>query len=300
MKYDAVLERGTKIFTESGLEFKIHIREPNVPLNLRNHITYHSWYEIIFVPHAGLVHHINGTTRKVQSNSLLLIRPQDICDFEMPAVTSNTNKLYYIYQITIEDWLMETILKYLSPEVSVENMLYSALPPLISLNKMDGLSLLNQISIINTFPPEQRTNFTLTLKQLIITLLTKYFFSETQRDTSTDDTIPMWLLRTMQAMHYPNNFSQGVARMVELSGKSNEHLIRCMKKFYNITPLNYINNIRVSYAANLLINSALSVTDICYECGFQSPSWMGIRFKEKYGLSPSEYRETFTPPPKNN
>lgn len=297
MKYDAALERGNKIFTESGLEFKIHIKEPNIPLNLRNHITYHSWYEIIFVPHAGLVHHINGTVRKVPTNSLLLIRPQDICDFEM---TATTNKLHYIYQITIEDWLMDTILKFLSPEVSVEDVLYSALPPLISLNKMDGLTLLNQISIINTFPPEQTTDSILALKQLIITLLTKYFFSETQQNTTMDDQVPMWLLRTMQAMRFPNNFSQGVARMVELSGKSNEHLIRCMKKHYNITPLNYINNIRVSYAANLLINSSLSAMDICYECGFQSPSWMGIRFKEKYGLSPSEYRKTFTPPSKDD
>ena len=43
-------------------------------------------------------------------------------------------------------------------------------------------------------------------------------------------------------------------------------------------------------ATRLLIESDLSVTDICYRCGFGSPSYFGKVFRTITGASPRSYR----------
>ena len=51
------------------------------------------------------------------------------------------------------------------------------------------------------------------------------------------------------------------------------------------------NELRLGYAANLLLSSNLSATDICYECGFCNLSWFYNAFEEKFEMSPIEYRK---------
>lgn len=79
--------------------------------------------------------------------------------------------------------------------------------------------------------------------------------------------------------------------MAELYGKSKEHLARSMKKYTGMTLSRYINDLRINYAANLLLNTNLSVTDICFESGFGNVSCFYKSFNEAYGVSPNKYRK---------
>ena len=53
----------------------------------------------------------------------------------------------------------------------------------------------------------------------------------------------------------------------------------------------YITELRLILAAGLLASSSLSVNEICYECGFSSPSYFIMKFREKYGEAPGAWRE---------
>lgn len=55
--------------------------------------------------------------------------------------------------------------------------------------------------------------------------------------------------------------------MVSLSGRSKEHLARMMKKYYGITTSEFINRLRLNYAANMLLNSNMATIDICLRVG---------------------------------
>ena len=53
----------------------------------------------------------------------------------------------------------------------------------------------------------------------------------------------------------------------------------------------YVNNLRLQRAAELLINNRnADINDISAEVGFNSSSYFASAFKKKYGLSPSQYR----------
>ncbi|NDV56508.1 AraC family transcriptional regulator [Bacteroides sp. 519] len=55
----------------------------------------------------------------------------------------------------------------------------------------------------------------------------------------------------------------------------------------------YIIDIRIGFAARLLVDSTMSVAEICYDCGFNNLSNFNRIFKKKKNCSPKEFRENY-------
>ena len=66
---------------------------------------------------------------------------------------------------------------------------------------------------------------------------------------------------------------------------------RAFRKLLGRSPLQFILNVRLQAAADLLTNSRLSVTEIALECGFNEPNYFTRQFRQHIGVSPSEYRK---------
>ncbi len=59
----------------------------------------------------------------------------------------------------------------------------------------------------------------------------------------------------------------------------------------NATPINYLNQLRIKKARQLLINEPeKSITELAFECGFSSNQYFTNVFKRNFNLSPSHYR----------
>ena len=58
---------------------------------------------------------------------------------------------------------------------------------------------------------------------------------------------------------------------------------------YNISPKQYILNMRIEKAKHLLVHSPYSITAIATECGFSSVYIFSRCFKNRVGISPNEY-----------
>lgn len=81
-----------------------------------------------------------------------------------------------------------------------------------------------------------------------------------------------------------------VEDLAALTNNSLSSFKREFKKIYNATPGVYIIDKRIEKVAELLEVSDDSISNIGYECGFQSPAHLSRVFKSKYGLTPSNYR----------
>ncbi len=55
----------------------------------------------------------------------------------------------------------------------------------------------------------------------------------------------------------------------------------------------YIIDIRLGFASRLLVDSTMSIAEICYECGFNNLSNFNRIFKKKKSCSPKEFRENY-------
>ena len=69
---------------------------------------------------------------------------------------------------------------------------------------------------------------------------------------------------------------------------SERQLRNLFAQHLNIKPLDYLNQIRVNKAVELLRNTELSVKEVCFQCGFQSPQYFSRLFKQQTGLTPRE------------
>jgi signal transduction histidine kinase/ligand-binding sensor domain-containing protein/DNA-binding response OmpR family regulator len=75
------------------------------------------------------------------------------------------------------------------------------------------------------------------------------------------------------------------------AGISRVHLYRKMKELTNQTPSEFIRNVRLKQAANLLSDPHQSISEVMYACGFSNRASFSSMFKRFYGVSPREYQQ---------
>lgn len=74
-------------------------------------------------------------------------------------------------------------------------------------------------------------------------------------------------------------------------GMSRVHMHRKLKELTNQSARDFIRNIRLKQAADLLSGQKLSVSEVVYALGFTNLSHFSNTFREFYGMSPREYAE---------
>ena len=86
-----------------------------------------------------------------------------------------------------------------------------------------------------------------------------------------------------------SNSDLSVDRIADEVGISRVHLHRKMKELTGQTPHDFIRNIRLKQAAQLLSSQNMNITEVMYACGFNNAASFSTIFKKFYGISPREY-----------
>lgn len=68
------------------------------------------------------------------------------------------------------------------------------------------------------------------------------------------------------------------------------HFLRTFKNIYNKTPHRYLTERRIDKAKELLSVPDLTVTEVCFEIGFESIGSFSTLFNRYVGQSPARYR----------
>ena len=98
------------------------------------------------------------------------------------------------------------------------------------------------------------------------------------------------LERVMAAINaHLDDSDLSVDMVAEQVGISRVHLHRKMKELTGQTPHDFIRNLRLKQAANLLANQGMNVTEVMYACGFSNSASFSTVFKKFYGMSPRDY-----------
>ncbi len=87
-----------------------------------------------------------------------------------------------------------------------------------------------------------------------------------------------------------DNADISVETMAEALAMSRVHLYKKLTAITDLTPSEFIRQIRLRHAEQLLRKSQLSVAEVAYRVGFNNPRYFSKYFKEMYGMMPSEYK----------
>lgn len=82
-----------------------------------------------------------------------------------------------------------------------------------------------------------------------------------------------------------------VEDLLNYSNLSRSECFRCFKRYIGTTPVEYINEYRLSQSTFLLTNTDMDIMEVCLACGFSSASYYGKLFKKRYGITPLAYRK---------
>jgi AraC-like DNA-binding protein len=70
-------------------------------------------------------------------------------------------------------------------------------------------------------------------------------------------------------------------------------LCRFFKENSGLTLFDYLNRIKIEFACKMLMSDELSISEICYDSGFNNLNHFNRQFKKITGLTPSGYRKNF-------
>ena len=241
----------------------------------------HEYYEIFLTLNKNVVHLINESRMVLPAGTLVFIRPDDRHTFER-----SKDKFSFInFSISID--FIESIKEYLHECYDFDLLLESFIPPTITLDQQKLEKLILNLSSLEDVTLDNFIQKKLRAKILLIQIFTECFGDYTSLSPNND--IPSWLSYTYEEMKKLENFSIGFSQMLKISNKSQEHLSRSFKNFYNITPTEFIIENRLNYVAGTLLNKDIKITDLIYQSGFQNLSWFYKCFYQKYGMKPKEY-----------
>ena len=82
-------------------------------------------------------------------------------------------------------------------------------------------------------------------------------------------------------------------QLAEQVGMTATSFSRFFKLRTGKTLSDYLIDIRIGYATRMLVDSTMSIAEICYECGFNNLSNFNRIFKKKKDCSPKEFREYY-------
>lgn len=253
-------------------------------------VHYHPEFEINFILNGkGVKRVVGDNIEEIDSVELVLIGPNLYHGWELHKCTNKQ-----IHEITIQfhnDLFDDSLLsrRIMTPikdmfNRSIHGILFSKkiseelTPRLIKISKLDGMDyFLEIISILYDLANSRNQR-----------LLSSY---TVDYDTF-EDYDKMKLIYEFVQKKFADKIT-----LEEVSNVANMSTIsfnRFIKKRTGKTFVDYVNNIRVGYAARWLVEKDLSVSEIAFKSGFNNIANFNRNFKAIKNCTPSQYREDFS------
>lgn len=91
-------------------------------------------------------------------------------------------------------------------------------------------------------------------------------------------------------LHPESNLTR--EQMCEMCDVSESTLRRLFKTYMGKSIYAFTKETKILYAAHLLMTTTVSISEIGYQLGYESPSYFTKTFREVFGVSPQEYRKS--------
>ncbi|MHB1689001.1 MAG: helix-turn-helix domain-containing protein [Ignavibacteriaceae bacterium] len=146
-------------------------------------------------------------------------------------------------------------------------------------------------SILMRLKNELKTNDK--YSELIIEGLLIELFADIMRLNENKEkiTTPRWLIEITNYMDLTTNEKLSINELAKKAGINSVHLINTFKKYYHITPGEYLRQKKIDLVCWELRNSNKSLIDIALQFKFSDQSHFNKFFKKYVGVTPSQYLE---------
>lgn len=242
----------------------------------------HDFFEFFLIVEGSQELICNQYSMDLGSGALVLIRPNDIH-------SRRYLKSGYHINIAFSSAIARALFDYLGDGYPSEVLISpDTPPPYVMLNQTERERIERRMKELYTVSLTDLSLQRTKLRTLILDIFVHYFSRCSHRQQTGEG----WFENLLQEMEKPSNLSEGLPALLRISKKSHEYLCRIFRQYQDLTPTQYINDLRLNYAANFLIHSDLPILDICMMAGFDNLSHFYHLFRKKYHMTPRQFRHT--------
>ena len=237
----------------------------------------HEFFEVFWITTGYCTHFINAREEQITPGMLAFIRPDDTHAFQNFSIAPCRMINVAFSQATagfLQDRYGDELGSRFFWSESENPSSY-----LLDQKSLDELDYLEKALDRGARTPARIEAF---LLHVMTTLLSN--------ETEVPGTAPTWLLNACEAMHDPASLREGVQFLVRNSGRSHEHVARSFRRHFGQTPSSWVNGMRMSLAARLLLSDDQPILEIALACGIEDLSHFYRLFRQTHGVSPRRYR----------
>ncbi|HOB22436.1 MAG: AraC family transcriptional regulator [Firmicutes bacterium] len=241
----------------------------------------HPFYELVFFEYGLLIHHWEGRQSILTRGHLFCIRPGEVHLYTRSKDAKLYNCLFFLNAVPQKILELPAVRQLLMGKEKMHVHL-----PVAKQEKIKGI-LQEMIAEL----AHKRSGFKETLSLLLGLLLIAMAREIECFQGGENSYVPLG--KVQRALAYLEDHSQEKIKLEEVAlahDLSPEQFSRLTRQLVGITPSQYLQNIRLSQAMELLATSEMGVGEIAALVGFEDQNYFARLFKRIIGQSPSEFR----------
>lgn len=265
-----------------------HCIIPTVLPNVLLH--WHVEAEITFVRDGSATYQIGEETFHSQKGDLIFIAPNTIHSiYPIPGCIHISDTMVFHLDLVGYSIMDQCSLNYLHP-------LFNGSLRLLSHMNQNHPSYPEMSACINEIficIKNKDAYFELVLKEKLHHLFYLIFKYQCFIETNISKRTSIYMDRVKTVLQYiQNNYKESISilQLASLCHFSKTHFMSFFKQTVGISCVEYIIQVRLRVATDLLRTTDLSISDIALDSGFQNLSNFNRKFKSYYHITPTEYR----------
>lgn len=238
----------------------------------------HAQLELLYVEDGEMESTVNGCTQLLQSGDLSVIFPNSVHSYHTPASRTDTHCIIAIINLDLAGDFTNTLLKFHPQSPFVDKaQLHKDVPYAINALMEEYNDAVNH----TMYSPICKA-----YTQVIISRLLQKMELVSNTDANYFDIIYKVIYFINENYRQPLSLNDTSRAL----GVGKYHLSRIFSDKIKVTFSDYINGIRASQARSMLLSTEKSITQIAYDCGFQSVRTFNRAFRKVYNSSPKGLR----------
>ncbi len=252
----------------------------------------HDFLEIVMVTGGLATHYIDGKAAQVSNGDMFIIRPGVVHCFDDERELS-------IYNLSCNLNALEL--------------------PFNMLRRIPGYNLLFGAEIDPRHAPEFTTRLSLSRGKFshAVTLMEKLFYElvfhspgfeaavlahlteflvflgrNCRHDSGSNSSLLPRLGEAIARMENEYHRPLSIKELAECVCSSPRNFQRVFHQATGVSPLEYLNTIRLRRAAHLLRDRDLSILEVATSCGFRNASYFAKKFRKAFGITPLRFRQS--------
>lgn len=239
------------------------------------------FYEFFLTVTDDIVYELNGDNIRLPGGALIFSNPSDVHD-----LSYDKNGIYEYINLSFTTEEFKRTLRYLKADDKLDY--FNSGFRLVRLSENQTNQLAEKMRKLKLPKGVDKSEYDNYVRAIMTEVIGCYFLRNERRS----ENMPEWLAETCNWVQDGLNFALSLDEIAQHSGCTKEHFCRSIRKYKNVTAMQYINNIRLDYVATMLEISDKPIIELWSTAGFFSGSHFNRLFKERYQMTAREYRKS--------